>query len=119
MSLALEEVCRKLRLAYVPKVAQEVNSIEGTAFLLNVLETELARRHSAKLQRLLLRAGFPQVKTLDGYSFETLTFPASCNQQKLLSLDFIRQKENVLMLGAVGTGNYRKYLVMERFSEVA
>jgi len=104
MSLALEDVCRKLRLAYVPKAAKEAGNPDGTMFLQNILEAELARRHNAKLQRLLSRAGFPQMKTLDGYSFETLSFPGSCNLEKLLSLDFIRRQENVLMLGAVGTG---------------
>ncbi|AEF93620.1 IstB domain protein ATP-binding protein [Desulfotomaculum nigrificans CO-1-SRB] len=104
MSQLLSDLCRQLRLAYVSEAVEEKASPELCTLITEVLKAEIEGRKRMKLNRLLHRAGFPQIKTLEGYSFEPIAFPASCNQGKLVSLDWIAQKENVLMLGAVGTG---------------
>ena len=50
------------------------------------------------------KASFPQVKTFDNYCFENITFPASSSKETIRSLKWLEDKENLLMLGAVGTG---------------
>jgi len=35
----------------------------------------------------------------------------------LTSLEFIKSGTNVILAGSTGTGNYRKFLFMERFPE--
>ncbi|MFW6025852.1 MAG: IS21-like element helper ATPase IstB, partial [Candidatus Woesearchaeota archaeon] len=68
-----------------------------------VLE-ENQKRKNRRVKRLIKKASFPNVKTLDEYNFEPITFPDSIDKTDLLTLDFIDKKENILMLGTVGTG---------------
>ena len=49
-------------------------------------------------------SNIPQIKTFEGYSFEEINFPSVCNKERLLSLEWINNKENVVMMGNVGTG---------------
>jgi DNA replication protein DnaC len=73
-------------------------------FLYEVLKAEKHEREMGKIRRLLKKARFHQPKTLEDYTFESVTFPTNLTRDKLCSLAFIEQKQNVLMLGAVGTG---------------
>lgn len=104
MTQALTEICRQLRLAYVSEVVLKKATPELACLVTDVLQAEVQGRQRMKLNRLLHKADFPQLKTLDEYSFETVSFPASCTQEKLLELHWLAQQENILMLGAVGTG---------------
>lgn len=104
MNQTLTDICRQLRLAYVSAAVNEKASAELKALVTEVLTAELVGRQRMKLNRLIKRAGFPQLKTLDGYSFDTVTFPANYSREKLLNLEWLARKENILMLGAVGTG---------------
>lgn len=104
MNQTLNDICRQLRLAYVNEAVAEKASVELEALVREVLQAELAGRQRAKLHRLLKTASFPQFKTFDDYSFDTVVFPADYGKERLLRLDWLKQKENILMLGAVGTG---------------
>jgi DNA replication protein DnaC len=57
-----------------------------------------------RIRKLINKAKFPQMKTFEGYSFDAITFLESINPEGLMRVDFIEKKENVIMLGAVGTG---------------
>lgn len=104
MKQALSDLCRQLRLAYVNDALAQKNIPELSAVVTEVLQAEIDGRQRMKLNRLIHKAGFPQIKTLDGYSFEKIAFPNSVTQEKLMSLSWVNQQENLLMLGAVGTG---------------
>lgn len=104
MSLALTDICRQLRLAYIAETVNNHPDKEVATLVENILTTELEGRKRAKLSKLVNTAGFPHLKTFDGYVFDGLTFPPGCSKEMLLSLEWLRRKENVLMLGAVGTG---------------
>jgi DNA replication protein DnaC len=104
MNASLIDICRQLRLAHIADVVNEKNDNDVTTMIANVLNAELEGRRRAKLDKLMTNAGFPHVKTFEGYSYEGITFPAGCNIQKLMSLEWLHKKENVLLMGAVGTG---------------
>ena len=73
-------------------------------FLLSILQTEIRSREENRLKRLLKKAAFTQLKTLQDYDFDAVTFPENCTEVMLKDLCFLERKENVLMLGKVGTG---------------
>lgn len=104
MNERLVNACKTLHLAHV------VDGCEGTTFenkeqfLVDILETEVRLREENRLKRLLKKASFTQLKTLQDYSFEAVTFPENCTETMLRDLCFLERKENVLMLGKVGTG---------------
>lgn len=100
MNQTIADMCKQLRLAHIADSIPEedIQSVE------RILTMELEGRRRSKLNKLVHQAGFPHIKTFEGYIFDNIGFPPSCNQDKLQSLEWIKRKENVLMLGSVGTG---------------
>ena len=100
----LVRACKTLHLAHVMDTFESIPFENRTDFLQEVLQAEILGRESSKMKRLLKRAGFPQMKTFEGYSFDAVTLPNHCTEQSLRELVFLDRKENILMLGKVGTG---------------
>lgn len=61
-------------------------------------------RRRAKLRKLVQQAGFPHLKTFDGYVDNHITFPRGNTLDVLRELNWLEQKENLLLMGGVGTG---------------
>ena len=104
MNTTLNELCRQLKLPYVAEKVMQKSNIETTATITEILMAEIYGRQRMKLSRLMSRASFPQVKTFENYCFDNITFPASSSIENLRSLTWLKDKENLLMLGAVGAG---------------
>jgi DNA replication protein DnaC len=86
-------------------------------YLVALLEQEIISREESTRKNRISRACLPYQKTLEEFDFSAIP---SLNKKKVLSLsqcDFIKKKENIALIGNSGTGNYRKYMFMERFSE--
>lgn len=104
MNQALTDICRQLRLAHIVDVVTEQNDPNLTQTVESILGAELEGRKRAKLSKLVTHAGFPHIKTFEGYEFDNIAFPPSCNRDKLLSLEWRQRNENILLMGTVGTG---------------
>src|SRR6056297_3351989 len=100
----LRELCKEFRVGNLQDLTGEVEFNEPDQYLTDLLELALKKRRSRKADRLIKQAGFPVAKTLEDYDFSPITFPESVDKEALISLDFIERKENVLMVGSVGTG---------------
>ena len=109
-TLVLEDALRRLRLPAVlanyPKVAQEAaqQGLAYEAFLLAVLDQELAQRDANTQRRRLAAAKFPVIKTLDQYDFSLMP---QLNRSLIVELaqgGYIPKKENCLLVGEIGTG---------------
>ena len=88
------------------KVARQCasDSVDYPRYLLRITELELLDRERRAIERRIRQARFPVLKSLD--SFEFLAIP-SLNKAVVLELargEFIRRRENVLLLGNSGTG---------------
>ena len=101
---------RRLRLPVVlaqyGRIAQEAARAGLTfeQFLLLVLEPELTQRDENMQRRRLAQARFPTLKTLDQYD---VTLIPQLNKQLVLELargHYIAAKENIVLVGAIGTG---------------
>ncbi len=53
-------------------------------------------------------------KTFEGYKFDNVDISESITLEDIKNAEFVNRKENLILYGAVGTGNYRKFLFMER-----
>lgn len=104
MKQELKRLCKSLRLGYIMDHYEQLPFESREQFLYAVLLAEKNDREMGKARRLMKKAKFQQMKTLDDYTFESITFPASLSREQLCSMKFIEQKQNLLMLGAVGTG---------------
>jgi len=74
------------------------------AFLESVLAQEMQSREHNRIARHLAEARLPYPKTLDGFDFSALP---SLNRLQFLALargEFVREKENVLLIGNSGLG---------------
>ncbi|WP_274382343.1 ATP-binding protein [Paenibacillus paridis] len=61
-------------------------------------------RQVAWLGKLVQQAGFPHLKTFEGYLRKHISFPGGCTFETLLDMRWLTQRENLLLMGAVGTG---------------
>lgn len=73
-------------------------------YLARLIEGEATKRRDRATQRRIRLARFPVIKTLDQFRW---TWPKKINRlqvQNLFRLNFIKDKANVIFLGAVGLG---------------
>lgn len=89
--LALAAACAKERADYA-------------TFLLRLVERELIDREQRAAERRLKTAHFPVVKTIDTFNFQAQPELNEELVRQLLKGDYIGQRENVLLVGNVGTG---------------
>src|SRR5665647_3669979 len=74
------------------------------AYLVACLRAEIESRREHRLQDRLKQARFPQRKTLEEFDF---TLVPSISKEEVLALataEFVRVRENIILLGASGTG---------------
>lgn len=94
----IHDECEKL----AARAAQE--NLDHLAYLLQLCELELVDRERRAAQRRLKAARFPSHKTLEEFDFSA---QPSINKPLLLELlrgEYLDRRENVLLVGASGTG---------------
>ena len=68
------------------------------------LKQELAERSAAGQKRRIKAAKFPTLKTLDAFDMARLENVSKSTIQQLASCDFIKQRQNIVMIGNPGSG---------------
>lgn len=110
MSARLEALCEQLKLMtpahefanLADQLAAKETSLVG--YFEAALKHEIDIRIGRSRHTLTKLAGFPAIKTLEGYDFE---FATGAPKQRLIELGglaFVERRENVLLLGPSGTG---------------
>jgi len=105
----LEAALRRLKLAAVRRLAPEVLQTARTQrwapdeLLRTLLEAELAARDASNARARLQAAGFPVRKTLDEFRVAESAIPRATFDY-LASLEWIRARENLVLVGPAGTG---------------
>ena len=80
-------------------------SADFGTLLLELMKTETASRQDNQNKRRLKAAGFPYLKTLDEFDFNQLNEAVSpLFLNELASCQFIRQRQNIVMVGNPGRG---------------
>ena len=73
-------------------------------YLSRLIEGEYQRTSDNRAQRRIKQAKFPLLKTVDDFQW---SFPKTINREQILDLfrmEFIKQRQNVILLGGVGVG---------------
>ena len=81
-------------------------------FLHRVLNDEIERREQNRKGRLLTKAGFPTLKSFSEYEFTAIRFPQALSKKELLSINFVGQKKNLFLYGAIGTSKTRMAIAL-------
>ncbi len=80
------------------------NGLTPLEFFESLLDEEIITRQNNRFNRLLKRAKFPIVKTLDQFDFTKAPFLKKTEVLELFNLDFIDDTQNLVFIGAPGTG---------------
>lgn len=72
--------------------------------LAGYLEAERSSREASKRATLLRRCALPAPKTFDGYDWSAVSWPEGMGRESLLALDFVGRREDLVLMGDVGTG---------------
>lgn len=100
-------------------VIRQLDSDKGyEEFLLELLKMEVASRLENNQKRKIKAAKFPYIKTIDELDMGRFQHIDEAFINQLASCDFINKRQNLVMIGNTGNGNYRKLLLIERFPKV-
>lgn len=106
--IKIEDLLQAGRAASLTSTVMEEYAHKGTPkqreFLYDLLVAEQRSRTDARRARLLRAAKLPALKTLDGYDFTAITFPADYGREQLTDLDFLEHAQDLILFGDVGTG---------------
>ena len=109
LAVDLVDALRRLRLATIREQAPEVLQTAITQrwgpeeVLRSLLQAEIAARDAANRRIRLKQGGFPVVKTLEGFKVAESSIPRPTFDY-IASLEWVRAKENLLLIGPPGTG---------------
>jgi DNA replication protein DnaC len=105
MTENLRNLCKQLRLAYVADSFETAEFSSPQDFLTNVFMQEIEMRELAKIERNLKKARFLENKSLETYQWTSaIRLPQTVNKEQLENLDFIKDHQNLVLVGAPGTG---------------
>ena len=100
----LSAYCKQLKLSQRIVEHCKTRDSRDLEFLLELFASEISARKSKRISMRLNLAGFPMLKTFDTYDFSGVTFPPSLRKEELLELNFVEEKQNLILYGPVGTG---------------
>jgi len=80
-------------------------------FLCQLMKLEALHRQEAGQRRRIKKARFPVMKTLDEFDYSRLEHVSQSLIWELASCDFIKNRQNIVMVGNPGSG-YDKSIIM-------
>ncbi|TMN23740.1 IS21-like element helper ATPase IstB [Lentibacillus cibarius] len=105
MNERIQIYCKKLKLGRIGDIYDQIEAETYEEFLLHCLEKEVQAQEHNKVQRLIKKAGFSQLKTLEDYDESWAPeLPSTVTMDALKDLFFLENQQNVMMVGSVGTG---------------
>ncbi|MBE0466050.1 MAG: ATP-binding protein [Candidatus Desulforudis sp.] len=106
----LEQNLKRLKLRHVRDTLDAINEVALAEepsyldFLAYLVQEEIAGREATQRQRRLKAARFPAWRTLDEFDFSFQTSVSQQNVRDLATLEFVRKRENLMLLGPPGVG---------------
>lgn len=103
-------LCKHLKLPTVGReavrLAEEAHrqSMTHPAFLAQLLMAELREREERRAARRIKEAGFPRIKTMEGFDFTRAPHLPEARIRELSTGTYIARAEPILFLGEPGTG---------------
>jgi DNA replication protein DnaC len=86
------------------EVLRQQEQLDYEDFLIAIMKREPFSRSANQQKRRIMQAGFPSQKTLEEFDFKRLKHVEEAYVHQLASCDFIRNRQNVLMVGNPGSG---------------
>ena len=101
----IEQYMRTLKLGGMAREWRGVEFQNTEQYVQELLELELREREVNRIYRMVKTAGFQVIKTLEDFVWnQNIELPVGLTKKYMEGLQFLPQKENLIFLGAVGTG---------------
>lgn len=105
MNTTIEQTMKSLKLGGLAKEWRNVAYHDTEQYMNALLEIEVREREANRMTRMIKQAGFRVIKTLDNFIWKQgIETPNSISRKEIETAKFIEQKENLVLVGAVGTG---------------
>jgi len=102
---SIEQTMRTLKLGGLAKEWRSVPFHDAEQFMRDLLDIEVREREANRMARMIKQAGFRVLKTLDSFVWKPgIEIPSTITREEMETASFVRDKENLVMMGAVGTG---------------
>jgi DNA replication protein DnaC len=102
---SIEQTMRTLKLSGLVKDWRSVEYRNPEQYMRELLDIEVRERDANRMARMIKQAGFRVLKSLDNFVWKpTIEIPGSIIREEIESADFVGRKENLVLMGAVGTG---------------
>jgi len=87
------------------KIIRQLAPEDGyETFLVSIMKQELEERFESGQKRRIKSANFPVTKTLDEFEMNRLEHVSEAYVRELASCDYIKNRQNVVMIGNPGSG---------------
>jgi len=101
----VEQTMRTLKLGGMAKEWRRVIYQDSEQYMRDLLEIEVREREANRMTRMVKQAGFRVIKTLDNFIWkQTIEVPDTITREEIEAAAFVNNKENLVLMGAVGTG---------------
>lgn len=105
MSEQIEQMMRQVKLGGMAKGWRSVPFTDPEQYVADLLKLELQEREANRINRMVKTAGFRVMKTMDEFVWNTaIELPNGLTRDYMEELRFLAPKENLIFMGAVGTG---------------
>ncbi|NLL78494.1 MAG: ATP-binding protein [Clostridiales bacterium] len=105
MANHIEQYMRTLKLGGLAKEWRSVDYINTEQYVGDLMKLELREREVNRINRLVKTAGFQVLKTLNEFIWKPeIELPSGLTKEYIEGLRFLTPKENLIFMGAVGTG---------------
>ena len=105
MNESIEQQMRTLKLGGLAKAWHTVEFGNPEQYLRDLLALEVRERDTNRINRMVKTAGFHVLKTLDDFVWnKSVELPNGMSREYMIDLAFLERKENLIFMGAVGTG---------------
>lgn len=105
MDNVIEQLCKQLKIGGIARNWKDVEFKTKEQYIYDLLTIEVREREVNKINRKVKSAGFKVIKTLDSFVWtNNISLPETISRDGIEKLKFIENKENLILMGAVGTG---------------
>jgi len=102
---SIEQTMRTLKLSGLAKDWRSVEYHNPEQYMRDLLEIEMREREANRMTRMIKQAGFRVLKSLDSFVWKPgIEIPATITRDEIEAASFVKEKENLVLMGTVGTG---------------
>jgi len=102
---SIEQTMRTLKLGGLAKDWRNVAYRDNEQYIRDLLDIEVKEREANRMARMIKQAGFRVIKSLDNFVWKpTIELPTTITREEIENASFIREKENLVLMGTAGTG---------------